>query len=64
MNHKQFATIRADSTMTQKQLAEWIPADLRTVQRWESGECPVPGPVAHLMRLLWEKNQKVQAKSA
>lgn len=39
---------------TQKQAAEALESDLRTVQRWEGGERPVPGPARVALRLLAE----------
>ena len=52
MKAKQFAAIRAASTKTQKELAEWLGVHLRTVQKWEGNERSIPGPVEKLMKQL------------
>ena len=52
MNAKQFTAIRAESTMTQMELARWLGVHWRTVQKYEGGESPIPGPVDRAMRSL------------
>ena len=45
MTPEQFKQIRSNLGITQKQLAEWLKSSLRSVQRWESGERAISGPV-------------------
>lgn len=45
MTPEQFKQIRSDLGITQKQLAEGLKSSLRSVQRWESGERAISGPV-------------------
>lgn len=46
---------QAAGLLTQKLAANALKSDLRTVQRWESGERAVPGPVQVALRLLAER---------
>ena len=44
MNPDDFRRYRKTLDLTQKELAEVLEVGIRTVQRWETGETPIPGP--------------------
>ena len=53
MSKEEFAAIRAAAGLSYSKLADYLGVkELRSVQRYESGERPVSGPVAKLMRFL------------
>lgn len=52
MTKEEFATIRAAAGMTYQALGDYLGVELRSVQRYESGERTISGPVEKLMRLL------------
>ena len=49
MTKDEFKQIRSDLSLTQTQLADWLKSSLRSVQRWESGERAISGPVSVCM---------------
>ena len=52
---KRLKVIRKDELgMTQKELAEIVGVNLRTLQDWEIGRSPMPKPVEILMKLMRE----------
>ena len=52
---KRLKTIRKDELgMTQKDFAEVVGVNLRTLQDWEVGRSPMPKPVEILMTLMRE----------
>jgi DNA-binding transcriptional regulator YiaG len=53
LTKEEFAAIRAAAGMTYSELADylWL-KELRSVQRYESGERSISGPVEKLMRIL------------
>ena len=55
MTPEQFKSIRLRANLTQPQLAErlGLPSH-RTIQAWESGQNPIPGPAAILMEQMCE----------
>lgn len=56
-SHKPFAKIkqyRIDHNLTQKQLASLVKVNIRTVQRWETGELN-PSPMVWVLLELLEK---------
>lgn len=56
MTPADFKAIRQQATMTQAELATWLRlAGFRVVQRYESGDRKIPGPVAKLMELLRDR---------
>lgn len=55
MTPHQLRDIRHTMQLTQTQMGERIGRSLRSVMRWESGEVPVPEPVAKLLALLQTK---------
>ena len=62
MSKEEFAEIRAAAGMTFAALADYLGLkELRSVQRYESGERSISGPVEKLMRLL-EKEVAKKAK--
>ena len=65
MTKEEFAAIRAAAGMTFAALAEYLGVkQLRSVQRYESGERSISGPVEKLMRLLEKETaKKGKAKS-
>lgn len=62
MSKEEFAAIRAGAGMTYNALADYLGVELRSVQRYESGERSISGPVEKLMRIL-EKDTKKGKKS-
>lgn len=48
----QMKTKRKELKLTQKELAELIGVSKPTVERWETSDKPITGPVVQLMRLL------------
>ena len=65
MTKEEFAAIRAAAGVTFAALAEYLGVkQLRSVQRYESGERSISGPVEKLMRLLEKETaKKGKAKS-
>jgi DNA-binding transcriptional regulator YiaG len=56
MTSDEFRAIRQAAGLTQTALAEYLGVSgFRTVQRYESGERKIPGPVAKLMGRLAEE---------
>lgn len=62
MHAKEFRAIREAATMTQMELADWLGIHWRTVQKYEGGETPIPGPVDRAMRSLAAPAPKGKAK--
>lgn len=54
MTPKEFAAIRAAAGLTQQAIADYLGVLLRSAQRYEYGERPIPKPIAKLMRMLAE----------
>ena len=52
MTPAEFRSIRHSLSLTQLALAERIRVTRRAVLYWESGDKPIPGPVAVLMGML------------
>lgn len=52
MTFHEFRSARRKLGLSASKLAAAIDSTLRTVQRWESGEVAIPGPVGVLMELL------------
>ena len=49
--------IRQSLNMTQRQFAEFIGCSKPTVERWESGDGKITGPVVLLLELLWRDRE-------
>ena len=49
MKPGQFKQTRSELSLTQTQLADWLKSSIRSVQRWESGERAISGPVSVCM---------------
>lgn len=45
-------SVRAARGLTQGDLAALLRVDRKTIQRWESGATPLPGPAAILLDLI------------
>lgn len=60
MTKEEFSRIRQLAGMTQAELAAFLRVVLRTVQKWELGERPVPGPVTVLMEQLRETHKRAR----
>jgi len=58
MKSSHFRTIRVKHSLTMEQLAVYLGLTKAAVSRYESGNRPIPGPVARLMRLLDEGGEK------
>lgn len=55
MTGEEFKAARlAAGLATQRSAARFLQSDLRTVQRWEGGERPIPGPAKAAVMLLLE----------
>jgi DNA-binding transcriptional regulator YiaG len=52
MNADELKTIRAKLGASASRVARFLGVATRTLQSWEAGDHPVPGPVARLMSLL------------
>lgn len=50
-------SIRKKLSLTQKEFAELVNISVKTVERWETGDKPVTGPVVTLVKLLTENPQ-------
>ena len=63
MNANQFRDIRLQSAKTQMQLADWLGIHWRTVQKYESGELKVPGPVDRAMSGILTQRRELEIVS-
>ena len=63
MTKEEFAAIRAAAGLTYDALADYLGVELRSVQRYESGERSISGPVEKLMQLLEKDLKKRKGKS-
>lgn len=54
MTGSELKAIREQLGLTQNQLGRVLHRDKRSVQRWESGEVEVPGPVGKCVELFLE----------
>jgi DNA-binding transcriptional regulator YiaG len=61
MTAKEFRRIRDKAELTLKETANYLGSALRSVQHWEGGARPVPGPVEVLMLLLDEYPEVYQS---
>lgn len=52
MTPKEFRRIRDQAKLTLRETADYLGSALRSVQHWDGGDRPVPGPVEILMELL------------
>ena len=53
MTPEQVRAVRARAGLTQSDLAALLRlASIKTIQRWESGSTPIPGPAAILLDLI------------
>lgn len=53
MNPESFKRIRQQLGLSQAGLAAFLRiSDKRTIRRWETGDCPISGPVSFLMEML------------
>jgi DNA-binding transcriptional regulator YiaG len=55
MTKEEFAALREKAGMTQEAIADWLGVNVRTAQRYESGEIPIKGPVLKLLLILKER---------
>ena len=55
MTHDEFRAIRRDMKISEKALADFMGVSRKTIQVWERGPNPVPGPAEKLLVLLLEK---------
>ena len=58
---EEIRAIRKKLYLTQKEFAELVNVSVKTIERWESGDKPVIGPVVTLVKLLTEYPQLPQA---
>jgi DNA-binding transcriptional regulator YiaG len=58
MTKEEFAAIRAAAGMTYQALADYLGVELRSVQRYESGERAISKPIEKLMRILEKESRK------
>ena len=58
MKPSHFHQIRVKHDLTMDQLAVFLGLTKAAVSRYESGNRPIPGPVARLMKLLDEGGEK------
>lgn len=52
--------IRKTLEVTQKEFAELVNVSVKTVERWETGEKPVTGPIVTLCKILLENPRTVE----
>ena len=57
MKPAHFHQIRVKHDLTMDQLAVFLGVTKAAVSRYESGNRPIPGPVARLMKLLEEEGE-------
>lgn len=59
---KEVKDFRKKHSMTQKDFAAFIGVSKVTVERWETGDKPIEGPVAMLISMLTEHEEWMEAK--
>lgn len=57
--NEEFAEIRKTLGMTQQQLAVALDVHISTIQSWQSGRSPIPGPAKMALESLIEKASAV-----
>jgi DNA-binding transcriptional regulator YiaG len=64
MSAEEIRQIRERFKKKQREMAQLLGVDLRSYQRWESGERSMPGPAVLLSRRIFVDNENVTKKNS
>ena len=65
---EEIRAVRNRLGLTQREFAELVNISVKSVERWETGDAPITGPITTLVKILWEgpelaKNFRIPEKT-